>query len=165
MLIRKAIPSDAETIHRIVQNTVKEIYPNYYPREVVDFFLNYHSPEIISSDIAKGNVYLIQDRGEYIATGGIYQDNYISRLYVLPGHQGKGYGSALMELLEKNLSEVYDTALLEASLPSYDYYLKLGYQPKEYQKYEVENHRILCYYIMEKQLRRISEGSLEMNQR
>jgi predicted N-acetyltransferase YhbS len=82
-----------------------------------------------------------------------YQGNYIGRLYVLPKHQGKGYGSVLMEELEKILSASYATALLEASLPSYDYYLRRGYRPKEYMKYEVENSRILCYYIMEKSLR------------
>ncbi len=154
MLIRKAVSADTETIHKIVQSTVNEIYPNYYPREVVDFFLDYHNRETISSDIGNGNVYLLQDQGEYVATGGIYQDHYIGRLYVLPAHQGKGYGSVLMEVLEKQLSEAYDTALLEASLPSYDYYLRKGYRPKEYLKHEVENHRILCYYIMEKELKK-----------
>lgn len=153
MRIIKAAPADLETVHNIVQLTVKEIYPNYYPKEVVDFFLSYHSPGAIAEAIEEGTVYLLRDQGEYVGTGGIYQGNYIGRLYVLPAYQGRGYGSALMEELERILSGTYATTYLEASLPSYDYYLRRSYRPKEYMKYEVENGRILCYYIMEKNLK------------
>lgn len=152
MRIIKAAPADLETVHHIVQLTVKEIYPNYYPKEVVDFFLSYHNPEAIAESIGEGTVYLLEDQGAYVGTGGIYQGNYIGRLYVLPSYQSSGYGRALMEELESILSVTHATALLEASLPSYDYYLRRGYQPKEYKKYEVENGRILCYYVMEKSL-------------
>lgn len=152
MELRKAFLSDVEAIHQIVQVTVNEIYPRYYPREVVDFFLSYHNPEAIASAINQGNVFLIRDGEECVATGGIYQGNYIGRLYVLPAYQGKGYGSALMKYLEELLAKTYDKALLEASLPSYDFYLNHGYQPMEYHKHEVENKCVLCYYIMEKKL-------------
>lgn len=150
MEIKKATLADLEAVHHIVHDTVKEIYPNYYPFEVVNFFLNYHNYENMTADIEKGNVYLLSDEYGYIGTGSIYQGNYIGRLYVLPRFQGKGYGSAIFYELEKILFKEYKTVLLEASLPSYDFYLKHGYRPIEYHKYEVENHRILCYYIMEK---------------
>ena len=77
---------------------------------------------------------------------------YIGRVYVLPGHHGKGYGSALMESMEAEIAKNYSTSFLDASLPSYDFYLRMGYQPTEYHKYKVENNRIMCYYVMEKNL-------------
>lgn len=37
----KATESDAEEIFRIVQDTIKTIYPRYYPQEVADFFVSF----------------------------------------------------------------------------------------------------------------------------
>lgn len=37
----KATEKDIEQILMIVQDTIKEIYPMYYPKEVVDFFVNF----------------------------------------------------------------------------------------------------------------------------
>ena len=45
MLFRKATIEDCQTVTDIVQNTKAEIYPYYYPKEVVDFFANLHCYE------------------------------------------------------------------------------------------------------------------------
>lgn len=37
----KASDKDAKTIFEIVQSSVKNVYPKYYPQEVVNFFVNY----------------------------------------------------------------------------------------------------------------------------
>lgn len=135
----------------MVHSTINSIYPNYYPAEVVTFFLEYHNEDTIRADIERGNVFLLSDDGKYVGTGGI-DDKYIGRVYVLPEYQGRGYGSFIMNELEAKIKESFDFAFLDASMPSYSFYLKRGYQPTEYLKYEVENHRILCYYVMEKAL-------------
>lgn len=152
MNIRKATLEDQTTVQEIVHRTIQTIYPNYYPAEVVNFFLEHHCLQHINKDIALGNVYLLLDEGIAAGTGSISDDNTIGRLYVLPEHQGKGYGSILMNTLENLITDTGKTSCIEASLPSYDYYLNRGYIPKEYRKHEVENHRILCYYTMEKSL-------------
>jgi GNAT superfamily N-acetyltransferase len=149
MNIRRASDMDCKTILKIVHHTIKSIYPNYYPAEVVDFFLNYHKEENIRNDIEKGNVYLLLEEDKAIATGSI-DGRMLGRLYVLPEYQGKGYGLAIMTTLENIIAEEFASSRLEASLPSYSFYQKLGYQPLEYQQYEVENNRMLCYYVMEK---------------
>ena len=35
----RATESDTEEIYRIVQDTIRTVYPRYYPEEVVEFFL------------------------------------------------------------------------------------------------------------------------------
>lgn len=42
----KATENDTEQILRIVQDTIRTIYPNYYPKEVVDFFVNYIAEKV-----------------------------------------------------------------------------------------------------------------------
>ncbi len=36
----KATEKDLEQISMLVKNTIQETYPKYYPKEVVDFFVN-----------------------------------------------------------------------------------------------------------------------------
>lgn len=47
----KATEKDIEQIVDLVQNTIKTIYPKYYPKEVVDFFCELHSRENILKDV------------------------------------------------------------------------------------------------------------------
>ena len=46
----------ADTIYNILHTTIKTVYPQYYPQEVVDFFCNHHSKEHILDGIASGNM-------------------------------------------------------------------------------------------------------------
>lgn len=34
----KATKNDVESIYKLVQKTIRTIYPKYYPKEVVNFF-------------------------------------------------------------------------------------------------------------------------------
>ena len=52
----KANEKDAGWIFTIVQDTIRTIYPQYYPGEVVDFFCELHCKEHISEDIRNGHV-------------------------------------------------------------------------------------------------------------
>ena len=52
----KATYENIDCVLDIVQNTVKTIYPNYYPKEVVNFFCELHNRKNIAKDIQSGNV-------------------------------------------------------------------------------------------------------------
>ena len=52
----KATDKDIDSVFNIIQNTVKAIYPKYYPSEVVDFFCSFHNRENIAKNIKCGNV-------------------------------------------------------------------------------------------------------------
>ncbi|MCI9169837.1 MAG: GNAT family N-acetyltransferase [Lawsonibacter sp.] len=153
----RAAEKDTEQIFSIVQDTIRRIYPNYYPQEVADFFCRLHCRERILEDVKSGLVGVLQNDGIMVGTG-CRRDNHITRVYVKPEYQGKGYGSYIMQCLENEIRLQYDTVYLDASLPASHLYEKRGYQTVEHKRYTVENGKILIYEVMEKPLFRSSTG-------
>lgn len=151
MEYKKATLQESESIYEMVQTTIKTVYPKYYPKEVVDFFCEHHSLENILRDIENGVVGVLIDNDRMVGTG-CYQDNHITRVYVLPEFQGRGYGSFIMEQLEDIIAVEYDTVFLDASLPACHLYEKRGYQTIRHDRWNVENGVVLVYEIMEKEL-------------
>lgn len=151
MEYKKATLQESESIYKLVQDTIKIVYPKYYPKEVVDFFCEHHSLENILRDIENGVVGVLIDNDRMVGTG-CYQDNHITRVYVLPEFQGRGYGTFIMEQLEDNIAVEYDTVFLDASLPASHLYEKRGYQTIRHDRWNVENGVVLVYEIMEKKL-------------
>ena len=142
---------DLKIVFDIVQKTIKSIYPKYYPQEVVKFFCELHNLENIEKDICGGSVGLLKDGDHFVGTG-CYKENHITRVYVLPEFQGKGYGTYIMNCLEEEISEIHKKAYLDASLPASHLYEMRGYVTKEHRKWEVDNGTILVYEVMEKEL-------------
>ena len=151
----KATEKDSEQITMLVQNTIRTVYPKYYPQEVVDFFCNLHNQENILRDIKSGLVGVLIKDNEIVGTG-CYRDNHITRVYVSPQHQNRGYGSYIMQCLENEIASKYDKAVLDASLPASMMYEKRGYQTVKHEKWNVENGAVLVYEIMEKNLKEIN---------
>lgn len=147
----KATYENIDCVLDIVQNTVKTIYPNYYPKEVVNFFCELHNRKNIAKDIQSGNVGVLLIDEQIVGTGS-HDGNHITRVYVLPEFQGKGYGSFIMECLEDEISAKYDKVLLDASLPASHLYERRGYRTIKHEKWSVENDVILVYEVMEKEL-------------
>lgn len=147
----KAAKENIDVVLEIVQNTVRTIYARYYPKEVMDFFCELHNRENIAKDIENGNVGILLVDNQIIGTGSC-EGNHITRVYVLPQFQKKGYGSFIMQCLEDEISEKYDTVMLDASLPASHLYEKRGYHTIKHEKWACENNVVLVYEIMEKEL-------------
>ena len=147
----KATEKDVEQIVLLVQDTIRTIYPKYYPKEVVDFFCAFHCKEKISKDIENGFVGVLQNNNTIVGTG-CYKDNHITRVYVKPEFQGRGYGNYIMQCLENEISLKYDKVNLDASLPACHLYEKRRYQTIKHERLNVENGVILVYEVMEKSL-------------
>ena len=147
----KADCRHAEKIFSLVQRTIREVYPKYYPREVVEFFCGLHSLENISRDIADGQVYMLIRNGKIIGTGSA-RDNHITRVYVLPKYQRMGYGSKIIHELEILIAQGFDHALIDASLPAVRMYEHLGYKTLRHESMELQNGVVLVYDIMRKDL-------------
>lgn len=153
MEYRTATEQDIEPVFNLVQMTIKEVYPKYYPKEVVDFFCELHSKENIEKDIVAGVLGVLwNENGMAIGTGS-YKENHITRVYVTPEMQGHGYGSFIMQCLEEKITQEYETAELDASLPACMLYEKRGYKTVTHGKCPVENGVVLVYEVMEKKLR------------
>lgn len=150
MIYEIAKTEDLQTVYDVVQHTIKTIYPKYYPVEVVDFFCEHHSKSGIAKDIESGYVSVLKIDDKIVATG-CFVDNHITRVYVMPEYQKKGYGTFIMKQIEVQISEKYDKAYLDASLPAAALYEKLGFSTIKHERYSVENGVILTYEIMEKE--------------
>ena len=148
MKIIQAVADDFETVRQITQETIRAVYPRYYPAGAVDFFCRHHSDESIRTDIASGKVYLLFDDETAIGTVTV-SGNGINRLFVLPQYQHKGYGRALLDFAEQKILMQYDTVRMDASLPAKDIYRKRGYRETEYHMIRTENGDYLCYDVME----------------
>lgn len=149
--IRPAQADDLAQIAAIVRRTVNEIYPKYYPKGAVEFFLTHHSPEAIAADIAAGCVFAAAHDGALVGTVTV-KDSEILRLFVLPEYQGNGIGGALMDFAEHQIVRQHSPATLAASLPAKPFYRKRGYRETDFHQITTPNGDVLCYDTMEKLL-------------
>lgn len=135
----------------LVQRTIRDVYPRYYPQEVVDSFCGLHSRAAIEADVAAGRegVVLLDGR---IAGTGCRDGNHITRVYVAPEFQGRGVGSFIMQHLEDEIAREHATAALDASLPAVGLYERRGYRTQRHERFPVENNAVLVYAMMEKDL-------------
>ena len=144
-----ATADKVDAIRNILHTTIKSVYPQYYPKEVVDFFCEHHSAEHIKDGIATGRMGVLTD-GEIFVGTGCYYENEITGVYVLPEYQEKGYGTMIMDHLEKEILKYHDTVLLDASLAAVFLYEHRGYKTIGHGKYDLENGVKLVYEKMEK---------------
>ena len=145
----KATESDAEIVCNIVRGTKAVIYPHYYTQAVVDFFGRLHSLENITRDIKAGKVDILKVDGTIVGTGS-RDENHITRVYVLPEYEGKGYGSIIMAHLELEIFSEYENANLDASLPATMFYEHRGFRTVEHRKHDIGDGEVMIYEIMEK---------------
>ena len=149
MEIRVASIDDYEPIKNIVKTTINGIYPDYYPQGAVEFFLHYHNDNSILKALKEETVLILIDEGKIVGTGS-FQGNSVKRFFVLPEYQGRGYGTFIMDEIEKRIFVNHDEIILEASLPAYGLYCKRGYQSTELSKIRTRNGHMLCYHTMKK---------------
>ncbi len=152
MSIRKAVLSDLNIVREISEHTITKIYPHYYPKGAVDFFLAHHNEAHILDDIYLNRVFLCLDLVQNIVGTVTIKDNEICRLFVLPAYQRKGYGTELLDFAETIIAEQYSQIVLDASLPAKKMYRRRGYVDTEFHSISVKYGDFLCYDVMEKQL-------------
>lgn len=149
MSIRQATIDDFRRVNYITIETIKAIYPHYYPKGAVDFFLSHHSDKNILDDIELNRVFVLEKENTMVGTITIKNDE-ICRLFVLPEHQGKGYGTALLDFSEQMIFRLNTTIRLDASLPAKEIYMKRGYRYRSSHSLHTDNKDFLCYDILEK---------------
>lgn len=152
---------DTEQVYMLVQETIRAVYPKYYLKEIVDMFCEFHNKENILKDIDVGNTYILTENNRIVGTGTV-KENHITRVYVLPECQKKGYGTFIMNRLEDRIKEQYEFAEIDASLPACRLYGMLGYQTVDHGIWECNNGVIQVYEIMRKQLQNKSTGWLKL---
>lgn len=150
MNIKPAKTEDFETVKNITVQTINDIYPHYYPKGAVEFFLEHHNDKNIKNDIEHNNVFIYSlSDGTAIGTITI-KDNEICRFFVLHKYQGFGYGTTLLNFAENFIFKDYNKIILDSSLPAKPIYLKKGYSSIEFHSIKTNYCDYLCYDIMTK---------------
>jgi len=152
-IIREYNKKDLERLSFVVNITINKSYLKFYPPEAIKYFLDTHTKENMKKDIPKGCTLVLELDGKIVGTGSIV-DNEVKRVFVLPRYQGKGYGKKIMAKIEATaLNTGTKKVELCASLPSKDFYLKLGYKIVGFAHLPLKNNKKLEYYNMEKILK------------
>lgn len=160
MSIERAELSDLSIVKSIAQETISEIYPHYYPRGAVKFFLKHHSGRSIICDIEQGRVFLCRDNWKNVVGTVTLKKNEICRLFVLPQYQGKGYGTEMLNYAEEMIAHHYSEIVLDASLPAKKMYSKRGYVGREFNVIPTGDNDFLCYDVMVKQIHLLKRKEL-----
>ena len=150
MSIKQAYKEDLQVVKCITIETINQIYPHYYPKGAVEFFVEHHNDTNIINDIEAGKVLLcVNEEGHPVGTVSI-KGNDICRLFVLPEYQGQGYGRMLLDFAENEIIKKYEEIMIDASLPAKRIYLKRGYREKESHIINTNYGDFLCYDVMVK---------------
>ncbi len=62
----------------------------------------------------------------------------------------RGYGSFILQFIEKQLLEEYGYCLLDTSIPAKEFYLKRGYCVTDKQEVEIKDGVFMQYEVMKK---------------
>ena len=100
LVVRVALPQDAEAVYDLVQDGIAATYPACYEPAMVHAFSSYHTREYVASDIALGKVRVLEADGSILATATL-DETYITRVYVATDKRGphnsvRRDGAALM---------------------------------------------------------------------
>ncbi len=144
--------NDAEEIQNFVIKVIDTSYTPYYPKEALNFFKDYYSIQKIQNDIKSGYYIFIKLNDRIIATG-LFKESYIGGVFIAAEKQGEGIGKIIMNRLERyavlqNTKEI----LLDASIPAFEFYKKLGYIKISDKFIPVDNGKKLEYMEMKKLL-------------
>lgn len=155
--LRLCSTEDADEVYALVQKTIRSCYATCYTSSVTEAFCRYHSYDTIATDIANAKVYVLEDGGRIVGTATL-DGSYIVRVYVVPEEQGKGFGTLLMDAMEKLAAKNGSVVTLDASVPGRDLYVRHGYAVTRIETWEIEPFNdlpadSLAYEIMEKRLR------------
>ena len=151
-MIKQAELKQLELVKFITLKTIIDIYPHYYPKGAVDFFIEHHNESHISKDIESGQVYIVFDEHDDAVGTVTIHKNEICRLFVLPQYQKRGFGSQLLNFSENMILKQYNTIVLDASLPAKSIYLKRRYTIVETYSIRTYNNDYLCYDVMIKEI-------------
>jgi GNAT superfamily N-acetyltransferase len=129
--IREFQESDLVHVRRLIHQTIDVCYSGVYPSRAVQFFKEFHSEEKIMERHRKGEILVVEQDGDVIATGSIV-GNDIFGVFVHPEFQHRGHGGALMRELENRAkARGFTESELNVSLPSRGFYKSLGYEMLE----------------------------------
>jgi ribosomal protein S18 acetylase RimI-like enzyme len=154
-------PKHAQALIQLAHTTWQATYPGIISQEQIDFMLErFYNPPLVESQLADPTQFFraLQENNKLLAYLHAYEENHalkVSKLYVLPTMQGRGFGQQLLQTVENEArNRLLPRIMLHVNRfnPAYHFYLKQGYRVIETIDIPLEKF-MLNDYIMEKQLK------------
>jgi ribosomal protein S18 acetylase RimI-like enzyme len=152
--IREFRESDLVSVRQLIHQTIDTCYSGVYPSRAVRFFKEFHSEEKIMERHREGEILVVEQDGDVIATGTIVGSD-IFGIFVHPEFQHRGHGRTLMRELENRAKARGCTeSELSVSLPSRGFYESLSYEMLEECSIDVGEGQYLDFWKARKSLKR-----------
>ena len=128
MRIRLFRKEDAIKVSYIIKRSLIEVNSIDYPKKVIQFLCDAHSPEMLIENSQKKQIFVAVEKNDIIGTASL-DENWIGGMFVDPKVHKKGIGTRLITFLEKRARKNgYKFVQLGASLTAYEFYQKKGYK-------------------------------------
>ena len=125
--IRRALPSDAEEISRVIIRALHETNGRDYPAHVITAVATNFSPERVAEKLAARRAHVAIVDGQIVGTASLDGD-VVRSVYVDPSYQGKGIGARLMDVLETFArTQAVSTLGVPSSITAEGFYRRLGF--------------------------------------
>lgn len=153
MNIRKYAVPDLMEILQLFYDTVHTVNSKDYSQEQVDAW----APKQLNVErwadfFAKNISYVAEIDGKITGFGDLTREGYLNTLYVHKDFQGKGIGSRIVKILEKEAKALsLNEITTEASITAKPFFEKRGYECLRSQN-KVHNGMVFLNYVMRKKL-------------
>lgn len=128
--IRKAKPEDAKKISSLIRQTLEKVNINDYPKPAINLLKKESSPKQIIESLKTRKIFVLTNQGKIL--GCIYinlKAGRVGGLYIDYQYLGKGYGSKLMQFIEKFArAKKIKRITLHPTKTAFPFYKKLGYK-------------------------------------
>ena len=141
MNLRQFTNKDQLYLKRVYFDSIKKIDENIYSKEQKQAWSSQAwNNRNFKRSIIKGKGWLIEEKDTIVAFASRYPNNKIALFYCLGEYQRKGYGTKLVNKLEKEAKkEGLESLFTEASLISYKLFLKLNWEIIRKEKIIINN--------------------------
>lgn len=149
MFCRRAVKEDIEDIRDIAVQSWHDTYEGIIPRESQNKYLEkYYSEERLQERIDKNHMFVCEKAGRVIGFASFFYETVdsaeVEAIYVLPGAQREGVGSALMRHLWSHMQNVRELYIdIESGNEKAENFYKLsGFEFQTEFEEDFEGHRL-----------------------
>ena len=138
MIVDFVKENDFEELSKMIQETCRISFKNFYPNEWIEYTISRQTIERLKDKANKLSFYVAKEQNEIVGCGAIgdyygkEDESCLFSFFVKPTSQGRGVGKAIMTILEKDNYFVRAKKIyVPSSIPALPFYKKMGYDFKE----------------------------------